>query len=73
MVDLKERLLDGDVFSYSWLQTKSMWADMMMKKMQLLPSLENVILKIVLDLPQLLINEVRVVGMEIRMSNIRNR
>ena len=31
VVDLKERLVDGDVFSYSWLPTKSMWADMMTK------------------------------------------
>ena len=52
MVDLKERLVDGDVFSYSWLPTKDMWADMMTKEMQLPSSLENVILKNVMDLPQ---------------------
>ena len=58
VVDLKERLVDGDVFSYSWLPTKSMWADMMTKEMQLLSSLENIILKNVLDLPRPLVNEV---------------
>ena len=58
VVDLKERLVDGDVFSYSWLPTKDMWADMMTKEMQLPSSLENVILKNVRDLPQPLINEV---------------
>ena len=31
IVDLKERLFDGDIFSYSWLPTKNMWADMMTK------------------------------------------
>ena len=73
VVDLKERLVDGDVFSYYWLPTKDMWADMMMKEMQLLSSLENVILKNVMDLPQPLINEVRALGTEIPKTNIRNR
>ena len=73
VVDLKERLVDGDVYSYSWLQAKSMWADMMTKEMQLPSSLENVILENVLDLPHPLINKVRAVGMDIRMTNIRNR
>ena len=73
VVDLKERLVDGDIYSYSWLPTQSMWADMMTKEMHLPPSLENVILKNVLDIPKPLINEVRAVGTEIRMSNIRNR
>ena len=26
VTDLKERLVDGDIYSYSWLPTKSMWA-----------------------------------------------
>lgn len=73
IVDLKKRLVDRDVFSYSWLLTKDMWADMMTKEMQLPPALENVILKNVVDLPQPLINEVRAVGTEIWMMNIRNR
>ena len=73
IVDLKERLVDGDVFSYSWLLTKNMSADMMTKEMQLPSFLEDVILKNVLDLPQPLINEVRAIGTEIQMTNIRNR
>ena len=73
VVDLKERLVDGDVFSYSWLPTKDMGADMMTKEMQLPSALDNVFLKNVGDLPQPLINEVRAVGTEIRMTNIRNR
>ena len=73
VVDLKERLVDGDIFSYSWLPTKSMWADMMTMEMQLPSPLENVFLKNDLDLPQPLMNEVRAIGTEIRMTNIRNR
>ena len=56
VVDLKERLVDGDVNSYSWLPTKNMWADMMTKEMKLLSSLEDVISKNVMDLPKPLIN-----------------
>ena len=73
VVDLKERLMDGDVYSYSWLPTKNMWADMMTKEMKLPSSLEDVILKNVMDLPKPLVNEVRAIGTEIRMTNIRNR
>ena len=71
--DLKERLVDGDVFSYSWLPTKTIWVEMMTMEMQLPSSLEDVILKNVLDLPQPLVNEGRSVGTEIWMNNIRNR
>ena len=35
VVELKERLVDGEIYSYSWLPTQSMWADMMMKEMRL--------------------------------------
>ena len=73
IVDLKERLVDGDIFSYSWLPTKNLWADMMTKEMQLPPALEDVFLKNDLDLPQPLVNEVRAVGTKIQMNNIRNR
>ena len=65
--------MDGDVFSYSWRLTKSMWANIMMKEMQLPSALENVFLENDIDLPQLSMDEVRAVGMEIRMSNISNR
>ena len=27
VTDLKERLLEGDIYSYSWLSTEDMWAD----------------------------------------------
>ena len=73
IVDLKERLVDKDIFSYSWLPTKDMWADVMTKEMQLPPALEDVFLKNDLNLPQPLVNEVKVVGIEIRMINFKNR
>ena len=73
VVDLKERLMDGEVYSYSWLPTKIMWADMMTKEMKLSSSLEDVILKSVMDCPKPLVNDERAIGMEIHMMNIRNR
>ena len=73
VVDLKERLVDRDIYSYSWLPTKDMWADMMTKEMKLPSSLEDVIMKNVMDLPKPLVNEVKAVGTEICMTNIRNR
>ena len=30
VVDLKERLLEGDVYSYAWLPTEKMWADILL-------------------------------------------
>ena len=45
IVDLKERLVDKDIFSYSWLPTKDMLADVMTKEMHLPPALEDVFLK----------------------------
>ena len=73
VTDLKERLVDGDINSYSWLPTKSMWADIMTKEMELPSALEDVFLENEMALPKPLMNEVKVIGTEIRMSNIRNR
>ena len=50
-----------------------MWADMMTKEMELPSDLQNVFLENNLDLPKPLMNEVKAIGTEIRMSNIRNR
>ena len=73
IVDLKERLVEKDIHSYSWLPTQDMLADVMTKEMHLPQALENVFLKNEFSLPQPLVNEVKAVGMEIRMINIRNR
>ena len=73
IVDLKERLVDKDIHSYSWLPTQDMLADVMTKEMRLSQALENIFLKNEFSLPQPLVNEVKAVGTEIRMVNIRNR
>ena len=52
VVELKERLVDGEIYSYSWLPTQSMWTDMMMKEMRLPLVMEDVILKTVVNLPK---------------------
>ena len=71
IVDLKERLIDKDIHSYSWLPTKDMLADVLTKEIRLSPALENVFLKNEFSLSQPLVNEVKAVGTEIRI--VRNR
>ena len=73
VVDLKERLVEGDITSYSWLLTDNMWVDILTKEMCLPPSLEDVFLKNTMDLPKTPVNQVKAVGTELRMNNIRNR
>ena len=53
IVDLKERLVDGDIQSYSWLPTQDMMADMMTKEMKIPFNLEEVIMRNTLHLPSL--------------------
>ena len=45
----------------------------MTNEMKLPPSLEDVIIKNVMDHPKPLVNEVKAVGTEIHMTNITNR
>ena len=73
VVDLKERLLDGDIYSYSWLPTENMWADMLTREKRMPPALENIIVKNIMDLHNPLMNEVKTIGTEICLANIRNR
>ena len=73
LLGVDDYLFDGDIFSYSWLPTKNMWADVMTKEIKIPLALEDVITKNVMDLPQPLVNEVKALGSEIRMTNIRNR
>ena len=73
VVDLKERLVEGDILSYAWLPTKRMWADLLTKEKQLPRDLEDVFEKNVMDLGDSHINEIKAYGQEIRMTNIRNR
>ena len=73
VVNPQERLVEGDIASYSWLPTDSMWVDMPTKEMCLPPSLEDVILKNIMDLPKTPANQVKAVGTELRIHNICNR
>ena len=73
ILDLKERLVDKNIHSYSWLPTQSMPADVLTKEMKIPQALEDVILKNEIVISQPLVNEVKAVGTEIRMVNIRNR
>ena len=73
VMDLKERLLKGDIFSYSWLSTEDMWADVLTKEMHLPPLLEDVFLKNDLNLPRTLVNQVKDDGTEVWMHNIWNQ
>ena len=71
--ELKDKLLSGEVQSYAWLPTESMWADVLTKEMKLPAALELVLMENVMDLPNTSINEVKAFGTEVRMQNIRNR
>ena len=73
VTDLKERLVDGDIYSYSWLPTRRRRVDMITKEMKLPSALEDVFLENEMVLPKPLMNEVKLIGTEIRMNNIRNR
>ena len=73
MVDLKERLVEGNVISHSWLSTDSMWTDILTKEMRLPSGLEKVIKNNIMDLPETMVNQVKAFGTEIWMTNIRNR
>ena len=73
IVDLKERLVDGEIYTYSWLPTQEMLADVLTKEMKIPQALEDVILQNEISISQPLVNEVKAVGTEIRMVNIHNR
>ena len=73
IVDLKERLVDGDIQSYSWLSTQDMIADLMTKEIKIPFNLEEVIMRNTLHLLQPLVNELGVVSTEICIKNIQNR
>jgi len=49
-----------------------MWADISTKEKHLLSDLEDVCLENVMDIPETTINDVKAIGTEIRMDNVRN-
>ena len=56
VVNLKERLVDSDLYSYSWLPTGEMMADLMTKEMKIPVSFEDVILENIINIQQPLMN-----------------
>ena len=73
MVNLKERLVDGNIYSYSRLPTGEIIADLMTKEMKIPVTFKDVILENIINIQQPLINELVAVSTEIRMKNIHNR
>ena len=73
IVYLKERLVSGEILSYAWLMTQKMWADILTKEMQLPKTLEDVLIRNVMDLGDTTLNKVQAFGQEVCMTNIKNR
>ena len=72
IVDLKERLLKGDITKYSWLLTEGMWADLLTKERTLSEDLEDVLIRNNMNLQDTSINEVKAFRQEVRMTIIQN-
>ena len=71
--ELKDRLFNGEISSYSWLPTERMWEDVLTKEMRLPDGFEKVLLENEMDLPGTNVNKVKAVKGEVRMENIRNQ
>ena len=50
IVDLKERLLKGEISLYDWLPTEMMWTNILAKEMILPQNLEDELVKNVMNL-----------------------
>ena len=59
IVDLKERLVNGEISSYAWLPTQNMWADILTKEKQLPETLEDVLIRNIMDLGDTTLNKVQ--------------
>ena len=73
IVDLKERLVNGEISSYVWLLTQNMWADILTKEKQLPETLEDVLIRNIINLGDTTLNKVQAFGQEAHMTNIKNR
>ena len=73
IIDLKERILSGEITSIAWLPTRNMWADLLTKESKLPEALEDVLFRNVMEIKDTTINEVKAHGQEVRMLNIQNR
>ena len=73
IMDLKERILSGEITSIAWLPTRNMWADLLTKESKLPEALEDVLFRNVMDIKDTTINEVKAHGQEVKMLNMWNR
>ena len=73
IVDLKERLLNGEITSIAWLLMEKMLADLLTTEMKLPDDLEDILIRKKMSLPDTTVNEVRAFGQDVRMRNIRNK
>ena len=71
-VDLKERLLKGDVTSYTWLPKEMIWADFLSYEKKFPESLEDVLFRNTLKLQNIYVNKVKAFGQEVIITNIQN-
>ena len=73
ITNLKQRLVEGEITSYAWLPTASMWADVLTKEKKILPDLENVFINNEMRLGDTSINKVVAFSQEVQMTYIQNR
>ena len=71
-MDLKQKIIDEKIFSYAWLPTDSMWADISTKEKMITLAFGEVIAKNNLSLGDTAINKVKAFGQEVWIKNIRN-
>ena len=62
IVDLKERLIRGDISSHLWLPMQNMWVDVLRKDMSLHEVLEDVLLRNGMKIGDTTINQVKAFG-----------
>ena len=58
-MDLKERILSGEITSIAWLPTRNIWADLLTKESKLLEALENVLFRNDMEIEDITINKVK--------------
>ena len=63
---------EGHVYSYAWLPTEIMSEDLLAKEKCLPQDLEDVLIRNDMNLHDTSINEVKALGQEVRIENIRN-
>ena len=73
IVDLRERLFRGEIFSYLWLPTQNMRVDVLTKERNLQDSLEDVLLKNDMNLADTTMIQVKAFGQKVCVTNIQNR